>query len=209
MFFNNWSCNSVGSHHNITTNEFAVNNVNTLSLNFDVAHHQFSTNSDSLLVWVSINCGTNWNRVYAKGSNQLKTALLTSGHPFNPTSTEWRTETVNLNAYSGGNSLLLRFTNVNGYGDNIFVDNINLSGSVLTGFANSIVEDIFSIYPNPTNGLLNISVKNSNQKCIIYNSFGAIILMKNEVPDKINLDYLASGIYFIKIGETTRKIVKE
>jgi PKD repeat protein/photosystem II stability/assembly factor-like uncharacterized protein len=209
MFFNNWLCNSVGSHHDIVSNEYAVNNVSSLFLNFDVAHHQFSTINDSLIVWVSINCGTSWNRVYAKGSNQLKTALVTSSHPFNPTSSEWRTETVNLNSYVGANSLLLKFTNVNAYGDIIYVDNINLNNSIISGFTKREEDDMFSLFPNPTNGILNIRVKNSNQKCMIYNSVGAIIMMKNEVPEKINLEHLASGIYFIKIGTITQKIIKD
>jgi hypothetical protein len=88
------------------------------------------------------------------------------------------------------NSLLLRFTNVNAYGDIIYVDNINLNNSIISGFTKREEDDMFSLFPNPTNGILNIKVKNSNQKCMIYNSEGAIIMMKNEVPEKINLEHL-------------------
>ncbi len=209
MFFDNWACSSIGAHHNMISPELSAYSTSNLTLSFDVAHHQFSTKKDSLLVWISLNCGSTWTRVYNKGGNLLETSSASGTHPFNPTNSEWRTEMVNLNAYAGAPSLLLKFTNVCDYGDKIYVDNINLNGSIITGLTNNDETEIFTIFPNPTNGILTINVKNYKQKFMIYNAFGSVIAMKNEVPDKINVDYLAAGIYFVKIGEVSQKFIKE
>jgi type IX secretion system substrate protein len=66
-----------------------------------------------------------------------------------------------------------------------------------------------SIYPNPTNTLLNFFIA-TNEHIIITNVLGEIVLQKN-AEGKVELDvsFLSAGIYFIKVGNEVRKFVKE
>ena len=76
-----------------------------VTLTFDVAYARYSaTYKDSLIVSVTNDCGSSWNRVYQKGSTILATAPDNTG-AFVPTSTQWRTESINLDSYAGQSSL--------------------------------------------------------------------------------------------------------
>lgn len=147
------------------------------------------------------------DQVYGKGSAQLETALVGGSNPFYPTSTQWRTETINLNYNTA--FLLFRFTNVGHYGNSVYVDNINLDGMVITGFETESETALFNLFPNPTNEILHIEIQNRNNKFILQNLLGETLMMKNEVPETLNLNHLAAGVYIIKIGSFSKKIIKK
>jgi len=71
----------------------------------------------------------------------------------------------------------------------------------------------FSIYPNPVNTLLTLSV-NEKEDVVITNLLGEIVLQKtfsNNTKGRVELDvsFLSSGFYFIKAENEMRKFVKE
>ncbi len=81
-----------------------------------------------------------------------------------------------------------------------------------------IENNTISIYPNPTNGLLNVSIinKTSDMNLIeIYDSMGKLVVKENLVNDlsSINVNHLSNGIYFIKIKTDkefiTKRIIKQ
>jgi zinc-dependent metalloproteinase lipoprotein len=105
---------------------FAAAN-STLNLKFDVAYAAYNaTLYDSLNVWISTDCGSTWARIYNKGNTTLSTATTTTVS-FVPTAAQWRTETVNLGSYAGQSSVYLKFESVSGWGNNLYLDNINIS----------------------------------------------------------------------------------
>ena len=60
----------------------------------------------------------------------------------------------------------------------------------------------FKLYPNPSNGVLNIDLpSNTGFNLYIINLQGKIVLDKkiNEVHSTVNLDFLDNGLYFVKI----------
>ena len=69
--------------------------------------------------------------------------------------------------------------------------------------SNSVLENshLFSVYPNPTSGILNIELENLNLKSVyIYNISGAqVTYFENQKV--IDLTHLESGIYLLK-GES-------
>ena len=72
--------------------------------------------------------------------------------------------------------------------------------------------NLFSLYPNPTNELLNINSNISISEITIYNNLGQLLL-NAENTNQINVSALSPGIYFVKIkdenGQTeTKKIIK-
>jgi hypothetical protein len=71
---------------------------------------------------------------------------------------------------------------------------------------------LFSIYPNPTKGILNISSTISIAEISIYNNLGQL-LFTSEETNQIDISTLDKGIYFVKIkcenGQIeTKKIIK-
>jgi len=97
-----------------------------LYMDFSVAHARYNaTYIDSLYVAVSTDCGATWTRVYGKGGTGLATAPDNT-NAFVPTATQWRAEQINLDTYIGQASVLVRFESRSGWGNHLYVDDINL-----------------------------------------------------------------------------------
>ncbi len=108
--------------------------VNAARLKFDVAYAPYGTGyPDSLRVRVSTNCGATWQTVYVKTGAALGTAPTTTAY-FTPTSAQWRTDSINLSAYTGG-GLWVSIENIGHYGQPVYIDNVNLAWSPTPGFA--------------------------------------------------------------------------
>lgn len=74
---------------------------------------------------------------------------------------------------------------------------------------NSVSE--LNVYPNPFNNKLTIISNDTNQSILIYNALGSVIYSSTiqNTKTEINLSNQATGIYYIKIGTATKKIIKE
>ncbi len=71
---------------------------------------------------------------------------------------------------------------------------------------------IFSFYPNPIKNQLHIKMITSSAYDVkIYNSYGKILHSEtSSLPElTINTSHLISGIYFIKVNDSVKKLVKE
>lgn len=131
-YFNNHSYTGNGAQDDMVSPGINLTGYTAPQLQFDVAYARYNANrSDTLEVLVSDDCGVTWNSVYLKGGTTLST-VADQVTPFTPTNSQWRTETVNLSAYANTASLLFKFRNHARHGNNVWVDNINLSASAAT-----------------------------------------------------------------------------
>jgi hypothetical protein len=77
------------------------------------------------------------------------------------------------------------------------------------------LENGISIYPNPTQNILHIDVKNNQkiEKLKIYNLSGVELLNVKENKQKLNLESLSAGVYFIQIqtnlGTVNKRFIKK
>jgi PKD repeat protein len=102
----------------------------SLNVTFDVAYRPYATTNyiDTLNVYISTDCGSTWTRLYTKGGAQLQTVAGTQTVAFTPTANaQWRRETVSLTSYSAQPVAYLKFESVSGYGNNVWLDNINVT----------------------------------------------------------------------------------
>lgn len=128
MMFDNYSWNYPGEKDELYVKPISLAGLSSAKLSFDLAYQVFSGYSDSLAVYISTNCGTTFTKIYQKGGSILSTAG-SGGNNFVPTASQWRTDTVNLNAYIGQSNVLIAFQNINGYGNKLYLDNVNLTGT--------------------------------------------------------------------------------
>jgi len=122
IIFNGWDTNSPGTTAWLVSPRINFFNTSKASLFFDVSYGYTATKGNEILqVWVSEDCGRNYNRlVYQKSGNSLATA--STSQAWVPAS--WRREFVNLNAIAGLNDVRIAFVVINGQGNNLFIRNI-------------------------------------------------------------------------------------
>lgn len=127
MWFNNYAYNDADDDI-VRIKPLIFTGLSSAQLTFDVAYAPYNASSfDGLEVLVSTDCGSTFTSVYSKSNTTLATAAATTSS-FTPTSSQWRTETVNLTAYVGQANVIIAFKNLSGYGNNLYVDNINVTG---------------------------------------------------------------------------------
>ena len=119
--------NPFGTIDVLITPHLDFTNIPNPELSFDVAYAQYdNTLSDSLLILVATNCSPSFNQaIFFKGGSELATAPATTD-AFVPTTTQWRSETVDLSAFVGQTDIAFAFVNISGWGNRLFLDNINI-----------------------------------------------------------------------------------
>lgn len=95
-------------------------------LRFHHAYKPYGTNyPDGLRVEISANCGQSWTQIYYAQAAALGTTT-TGTSPWAPTAAnQWMLHDLDLSAYDG-QSVVIRFTGVNGYGDRLYLDDIEV-----------------------------------------------------------------------------------
>jgi hypothetical protein len=97
-------------------------------ITFDVAHKNYSGSSDKLEVLISRDCGATWTAVFSKSGTTLATAGASTAAYISPVASDWRSERIVVGGSQiSGGQFMVAFRNVNDYGNNIFLDNINVS----------------------------------------------------------------------------------
>ena len=138
--FDNYNNDTQGKKDQLRLPVINLTPFSAAKLTFDVAYAPYSINSylDSLRIGVSTDCGTTFTYLYTKFGTSLATAPVNTGSTFVPLPSEWRKDTIVLNNYLSANNLLIAFENVGRFGQQLFVDNINLQ---LNPTANFTVND--------------------------------------------------------------------
>lgn len=212
-FYNN---SVIGDKDELFIKPVDFTGLTNMALSFDVAYAQYSTELDKLEVFVSTNCGSTWASLYNKSGSTLSTAPAQTA-VFNPTATQWRTDVVNLGAYSNNPNVIIKFVATSDYGNNLYLDNINLITTTSVknnGNLNTVVE----LYPNPAQNEANVSINTPNAHDVtitMLNSLGQLVTQKSVSLEAgnnvVNFDTknLASGLYNVVIadknGNTTVK----
>lgn len=126
--FDNYNLNEPGKYSDIRTPLLDANNSDSINLSFRMAAALFDqSSSDTLEIWVSADCGTGFQRVWRKFGRELATRPGDQNGEYIPTPNEWRLENVDLSAFAGAEKIIISFRNINNYGNNIYLDDININ----------------------------------------------------------------------------------
>lgn len=173
----------------------------TVSLGFHTAYAQYDgTSSDGLSVLVSTDCGETWTSVFNKSGSNLSTAPPTTG-PFTPTATQWTMQTVSLGGYAGQADVMLAFVATSGFGNDLFIDNINIANTLSISEQE---ENKVTLYPNPTTGTVFIDMNTTDDVTINTTDMLGRLIKTDKfsgVSSRIEIDLSAqvNGTYFIEI----------
>jgi hypothetical protein len=150
---------------------------------------------------VSTDCGDTWETIFDKSADDLATAPATTA-AFVPTAAQWAPNSLDMSAFNGQAEILVRFVGASGFGNNVFVDNVNVTTAVGT---QELSLSNFLVAPNPTNAYAEVRFNLENAQNIdlrVFNAEGALVqsqLLGNLVSGDhrvvLNAATLASGSY--------------
>ncbi len=138
---NFFSYATIGQRDGFMSPPIDLSTVSTAQLTFEHAYRRYDqTSTDSLIVYVSTDCGQTFTRIFQRGENGTGTfaTVSTSTTNFVPTqASDWciagtvgsACYTINLNNFVGNTATIIKFEGYNNYGNNLYIDNINNTGA--------------------------------------------------------------------------------
>jgi hypothetical protein len=178
MYVNCYDYENQGAVDRLITPILDLTNKPVALLKFDRAYALYSTaNIERLRVLVSTVCDFNDTptEVFNKAGSDLATAPQTTSQ-FNPTASQWVTETISLNQYIGS-KIQIAFEVTNGWGNDVYLDNVVVLSDEFVDLALLSIES-----PGPVTCLANpapvIRVKNLGSTTIT--SFKVLTTVKNQ-----------------------------
>ncbi len=191
--------NNTGAEDFIVLPWLNINDYNA-KLTFKVAYRRYSSSwYEKLKVVISDDCESTWSTVYFKQSTELATGPDETD-VFTPSlASDWRTDTVDLSEYVN-KSVKIKIVSVNGYGNNIYIDDIKIDSPTTSG-KNIETEDFVKIYPNPAKDYIIINKNNITATSIIDITGKTVVEINDNNKNlqlKININKLDKGVYFVK-----------
>jgi PKD repeat protein len=210
------NCPGFGERDRLISPLINLSDYNEATLEFQFAYAQrFPQYTDSLIVYISLDCGSNLIRLLALGedsTHQFATVPPTTTTFYPAVPEDWCGAEINpecisldLTEWVGNPNVQIVFESYNGYGNNIFVDNVLIDGTL------SEVKDMkynlnrLSVFPNPASGSFTLNLNGFNEivtvKLISMN--GTVVLSdkidcKSPISSRhYNVESLTKGVYLI------------
>jgi len=184
--------------------------------------NQFTSFSDSLIVKISDDCGESWTRIFEGGEDNngsFATHEIMSD-PFIPEVPEdwcgigWGAPCmfIDISPWGGKKNIQIMFETYNHFGNNLYIDNVMVGP--MTGLGESVRSDEISVFPNPTNGIVNIYVPGEDPgfEITVFNGQGSELqrsVIQAENSARTDLGGYGKGIFFIRVTEQERITVKK
>lgn len=211
-FIYTYAYDVVGQLDYLVTAPYNLSNATNPGLNFKVANRRYSaTYYDKLSVEVSTNCDGPWTQVWTKESTALATgADYTTGAWQPAVAADWRSEGVSLANYANASSLFVRFVSENHYGNNVFIDDINVTDNFVGVENVEVVNANLAAYPNPANNNTNVNfalatagdvqmnIINMLGENVYTNDFGT--LAAGNYNEVVNLSNMPNGLYLVNLN---------
>ncbi|MES2514796.1 MAG: M43 family zinc metalloprotease [Bacteroidota bacterium] len=231
IYINNASSTSTPGHIDIfETNIYNFSNTTNINFSYYYAYaKRLSTQADTFRVQYSLDCGGSWSNII--GVPTMATMATSSGSvtttAFVPTAGQWVLKTfvpTLLNTLANKPSVKFRFwfkSDVTvGRSNNIYIDQINITGSVITSISELEKSMELGIYPNPTSSASTLDFtisKEQNAKISVMDVMGRVLEQNipavgndGHVTYVINQNgHLASGVYIVNIDVNNQRISKK
>ncbi|MCI5054848.1 MAG: choice-of-anchor J domain-containing protein, partial [Flavobacteriales bacterium] len=102
---------------------------NSAAIEFKYAYaRKTASDNDKLIFRVSTDCGYSWDLLWVGTGNTLATAVDQT-QPFVPSTDDWQTQTINVPTPFLEEGFIYKFQFISGGGNNIYLDDINISGT--------------------------------------------------------------------------------
>ncbi|WP_194975667.1 zinc-dependent metalloprotease [Aquiflexum lacus] len=201
IFIRNYEYEGLGEQDFLVSPQFDLSQVSNAQLTFNMAHGPYDAQGfgDFLVIAVSTDCGNTFEiseASYDKNVDFLQTTASTLDEFIPSSSNQFRREIVNLSKYAGLSNVRLAFIAINGYGNNIYLKDIEILTQEEYRY-DAIMTELVTPGPiaNNKHENENISLTNTGNLPITGFAFNRII-------NGISQSFLARGTA-LQPGETT------
>ena len=216
---------SIGKRDRLITPQLNLENMTSAALEFQYAYaKRIPQLTDSLIIYISSNCGESWTRVFADGDDG-------SGNFATHEQTEyfWPQEredwcmsgygatciSIDLSPWAGLPNIKIAFESWSGYGNPMFIDNVEISQFVGENKKTPGSTDLL-VFPNPTNDFIHLVLPDNSKfyEVRLINQFGQILnktkilngIKKYKIQVKPNWP---KGVYFLQFIDNDSVIIKQ
>jgi hypothetical protein len=177
-------------------------------LEFDYAYTKWGGSyEDGFRIDISSDCWNTYDTLFYAFGDDLITVPSTNDEWYPTDCSDWsQNNSIDLTSYFGQN-VAIRFVAINGWGNNFFMDNINVFGQ-LSGVDH--LDAPFTIFPNPSKGKFTISHSLENPELIIYGADGRIVFNQVLQKQQSNIELNAkAGIYILHVHDGIKTYVEK
>lgn len=202
--------NTMGRRDRLISPVLNFSGIQHPGLYFKHAYCQYQTDySDTLIVMISDNCGTTWNRLYTgfdDGTGTFATRPPLTSNFIPSSTTDWCGNnfgspclTFDLSAYGDKKNIKIAFETVSFISNNIYIDDVNITSS--QGLDDLANDQGMIVYPNPSFNKLNIECREKIKQVMITNILGNTIdqININDTRAIIDVSHIGSGFYGLKV----------
>src|SRR5690554_291150 len=189
--------------YGIFTSPIDTRNMTSLGLSFDYAYAKISTSfNEKIFIEFSKDCGKTW---FTRKQISLHSAFsIESDDPFFPNQDHWihREESININNYQV-EDLMIRILFSADKGNNLFIDNVNISDISELSIGKESLNQQLKVYPNPAKEYLTIALEDAFlegeiQVIDLYGKVVSEITVQNSSQIQLDVRNYSAGSYFVK-----------
>lgn len=216
---------AVGQRDRLISPILNLNGLNTAYITFQ---HSYATRipgiTDSLLVYISSDCGSSWTKIFAggeDGSGNFATHEPTDYDFWPQFGSDWcmwgwgaSCFDIDISNWAGMDNIKIAFETYSYHGNPIMIDNVIISQ--ITGENELTFENEINIFPNPTRGTINIQLPEEHDfyELEVLNQYGKTIIRKklNSHSKSVFLNEstsLSSGVYIIRLSGMNQQKLKK
>ena len=216
-FINHHDYNNPGSEDYLVSPKFDMNNILSAELKYDYAYARWGAGyEDSFRVDLSTDCGNSWIEIYYRYGEDLATTTDQNAW-WQPVCGEWDSVTLDLLPFAE-NEITIRFVGINGWGNNFYLDNVNINVIYDTTVISSAneqnpMEGIY-LFPNPFSGSTAVLFNNPGNQMFMMTlrNMAGQSLRKAQISSssfQLKQEQLNSGIYLLELKNEYRVMRKK
>lgn len=206
LYINFFEYDTPGSIDEFVLPILNLKNFENSKLEFYNAYARYdSSDSDTLEVLVSNDCGENFKSVFKRQGALLASEGNTTSAFIPSAPDKWKLRTVNLSEYDGEEQLIVKFRAINSHEQNLYIDDIAVSGDNIVSINKNNVNFTAKISPNPAKNQVQLTIENlvnGTFKLITIN--GKVLeeqkIIANQKQYAIDLNKYNNGTYFISFN---------
>lgn len=211
---NGYDTETLLSEHWLISPTLKSNNFDEASLRFRYSYASRANRQDRLKILLSISCGERYEYVIFDRTSDELTELI-SDDPHVPSVEDWQDVFIDISDYLISDQLRLAFVFINGYGNDLFIDDIEILNT--NDPDQPVFEKQLVVYPNPAESRFQVKLdlKEKQPVTISLVDMSGRVVVERQLNEGLNqvlsFDTPAQGgFYFVRLYgkdlEITRRL---